>query len=809
MKYIKGKSFKGKTAALLPVLLLLAGCKINTIPQPKQQEQGQLANPPLLPIEQEDLRFSLAQQPGEIIYSPATFMLLSPALNTDDLKHLMNASIPFRTTQVDMELQKSNELEPGVAAAEAKIAVLSTEKEEYRQSQLGKVPLEDKEPRAAVWFEEIMTENIDDPAIRAQILETFGGYCEAKILELALHETFVTRSSYTTRPSPNQLCEDYYERNGFFTAAEGEVDHCSAADEGGTFFKCMWLQGVLKTMWYAPETGRFSADKLAIITDLVTNQEDTFRAILARNPEFVGSTQASSMGGKFIAFSTLTNYNPDPARSRCNTNKVIVSRGRERPNNTFIALDALCNLFDPDVELPPLAPLSPMDDTANNVASLPLIRSTPKDLIDAVESIISKPLIEKANGVEYVRTFILPEIPTDDEDPVAEVDPQAEGDEGEAAPVVDVDRLTYSRVLRYFSRRQTGVASESDMTFHRAQPPYTETLNSKEQSMLPKPDEDVAKFEDEIIEVMKNVYGALSFEAIDRISAYEKDIVVLQNDILALQNENAELSKIAGRAKIYASDLGWAPDRPFDSENVDDFYSRALFEIQGVIRGSATPDERLDSTQACIEEFESGRHRTAFHGSGPNLAVATAEISLKVTRTAEDLMIVDFWFGGAQDEKKFNTGPYNGQDNVHIKGCLDLTANTTVECQVPGDHTPVKLTYNAALGRINFAFPADLEATFEEKDNNNQVIGEVVKRLYPPLPRSHAWCAGEDNRYFNDLPADDLTGKVIELEMYPDLQDGVMSLLGGKVILREPDHPEDDDFYIYEGAISGVGRITK
>ncbi len=107
----------------------------------------------------------------------------------------------------------------------------------------------------------------------------WNAYCDAKIVELAVHPEFAARSvdGYSQRPSPQQFCESYYEERGYF---KGES--CTKGD----YFSCLWLEGVMKS-----GSATNKAALAAMLDPIFGNAEKiaSFRSLLISTKDVAGS----------------------------------------------------------------------------------------------------------------------------------------------------------------------------------------------------------------------------------------------------------------------------------------------------------------------------------------------------------------------------------------------------------------------------------------------------------------------------------------------------------------------------------------
>ena len=158
------------------------------------------------------------------------------------------------------------------------LADIKTKQEDLRkflteaQARSVPIPLADRQKAAASWFKESFTRLALNPEATTKLQTNFANYCDAKIVEFAAHPTFASLSAagYEERPSPDQLCEDYYQERGYF---QGES--CTKGD----YFTCLWQEGVVKSGVLLTQNGKSLADLLKPIFDSKEKTE-IFRKIL-------------------------------------------------------------------------------------------------------------------------------------------------------------------------------------------------------------------------------------------------------------------------------------------------------------------------------------------------------------------------------------------------------------------------------------------------------------------------------------------------------------------------------------------------
>jgi hypothetical protein len=210
----------------------------------------------------------------------STMLILNPTGNVNQLAGVISASEVARIKAADAKTFVGNEKEFDRRYGDSGTVVtdIKSKQEELKvflteaQGRAVPIPLADRQKAAADWFAGASAQLGLSPDDNTKLQTIFAGYCDAKIVEFAAHPTFAAMAvdGYTERPSPNQLCENYYKERGYF---QGES--CT----NGDYFTCMWQEGVVKSGSLLTQNGTGLADLLKPVFDDKAKTE-TFRQIL-------------------------------------------------------------------------------------------------------------------------------------------------------------------------------------------------------------------------------------------------------------------------------------------------------------------------------------------------------------------------------------------------------------------------------------------------------------------------------------------------------------------------------------------------
>ncbi len=211
----------------------------------------------------------------------STMLILNPTGNTTQLAELIKASEVTRVKAADAKSFVGNEkaFDARYGDSGSVLIEIKQKQEELKkflseaQADAVPIPLADRQRAAADWFNAESAKLNLSPEDNLRLQSTFANYCDAKIVELAAHPLFVTyatNDNYQQRPSPNQLCESYYQERGYF---QGE------SCQQGDYFSCLWVEGVIKS-------GSFPSQNSGDLTSLLKpifddkSKTDAFRQIL-------------------------------------------------------------------------------------------------------------------------------------------------------------------------------------------------------------------------------------------------------------------------------------------------------------------------------------------------------------------------------------------------------------------------------------------------------------------------------------------------------------------------------------------------
>ena len=762
---------------------LSSACRVQPIPDVKKPANRGLKEPFRFPAETNPSRFSLHdEQNGSQIYSPGLLLVLNKELQAKDLVPVLEASESFRDTQSAYLSAfwhgEKKDYELDITEREQEITLSTRKVAEAEQAFLAQ-NYEERVEIAPTLLTPFITTSDEK--------ETFEAYCEAKIWELSTNKTFARRH-YQSRPSPQPLCEGYYEKKGFF---QGEV--CGAASnplKGQSYFRCLWEQGVLLTYWFqdgilpdqiTPKGGELKgvgASPRDLVKDLLARDDDLFERIIAREvydkDTGLGVVGAGFASSSYDKLSFIMKLDDTP----CRANKL---RANGEPEFFYLALPELCEVF----KRTPLALVS------EDLKKIPLTHLTPMDLIDLVEwsDTSTRPVIKRLSlktkqggRVRASRDFFL-------EGSVPSGTLRYVDGRGRERAVSYEEVLQQNHVLRYFSKRTFVGMSEFDKDFHRGA--LSQQSEDRYGDPLPQPNDPDKKkggvHESDLYRSpeVRQLYKNKSFLA-KLYPPYPKDLLELMADesakklqweeeILALKAKIAErqqvLAEKADAAKTIASELTWSPYRPFDSLEAAEIYPESLFQKTG---------------EACEQSFLEAMQELKTKGFGEPVAKASIEVSIRLSRQ-ENLLKMALWLGDASNEF----------DGAHVVGCVDSSTGEGVSCEdlenlavreLPAE----KFTFDPSKAKFNFAFAADLkDPSFEEP-----------KAFLAYKPLATQFCARET--YFQTIPFEELSGLWLELELVADQQDDYLNILTGKLFIDQPHALEKPTGYRFEGAVNAI-----
>ncbi|HYX38914.1 MAG TPA: hypothetical protein VE954_37890 [Oligoflexus sp.] len=210
----------------------------------------------------------------------STMLILNPTGDVNQLAEVIRASEVTRIKAADAKTFVGNEKDFDNRYGDSGTVVTEIKKKQEElkvflteaQGRAVPVPLADRQKAFAGWFDEASAALALSPDDNARLQSIFANYCDAKIVEFASHPIFANMAvdGYTQRPSPNQLCENYYASRGYF---QGES--CT----NGNYFTCMWQEGVVKSGALLTQNGVGLADLLKPIFD-DKEKTEIFRKIL-------------------------------------------------------------------------------------------------------------------------------------------------------------------------------------------------------------------------------------------------------------------------------------------------------------------------------------------------------------------------------------------------------------------------------------------------------------------------------------------------------------------------------------------------
>lgn len=210
----------------------------------------------------------------------STMLILNPNGDVNQLADVIRDSEITRVKAADAKSFVGNEKEFDRRYGDSGTVVTEIKKKQEElkvflteaQGRAVPIPLADRQKAAAGWFAEASAQLGLSPEDDAKLQAGFANYCDAKIVEFAGHPVFANLAvgGYTERPSPNQLCENYYATRGYF---QGE------SCQNGDYFTCIWQEGVVKSGTLLAQNGTNLADLLKPIFE-DKEKTEIFRKIL-------------------------------------------------------------------------------------------------------------------------------------------------------------------------------------------------------------------------------------------------------------------------------------------------------------------------------------------------------------------------------------------------------------------------------------------------------------------------------------------------------------------------------------------------
>ena len=214
-----------------------------------------------------------------IRYSPALIMLFNPKIEQNKLDKLLQLGKDVTKAHARVVRGKREAFEK-IKSLENSLENLSKVKSSILSEATLRVFNENASKKAASWLEDVLfplMEEAENTALFKE--EVFSRYCEAMVLRLASQSLFLS-SFYTERPTPNALCETYYEKQGLFRE---ELDpskptpFCEDKPGGASYASCLWIDGVLKTSFLKEES---SQKELSLLKETLLDPE-SFAAFLS------------------------------------------------------------------------------------------------------------------------------------------------------------------------------------------------------------------------------------------------------------------------------------------------------------------------------------------------------------------------------------------------------------------------------------------------------------------------------------------------------------------------------------------------
>lgn len=582
---------------LIAASAIVGGCKFQTIPTPKPQKELRLKEDWQFPLEEDDQKLRLqTSEKFSLTYSPATLLLLNENLDAKELVPVLEAVEEVRQSQSEYltkdvyglrlkyreDIKKLNDEISGLRGEIARI------EKEARDSD--DAASEKRLQDTANWFSKVVDKEVSDESKKERLQSIFEDYCEAKIWELATNKVF-TQRKYLKRPSPMQFCEDVYQTSsrGFF---QGEV--CENAEDqsvGKSYLQCIWVEGVLKTKWFA-SGGALSqsilvGDKTVNLKDYLGSliKDPSFEEILARK-KYDPQTGVGAVGSYFISEKQdKLGFIKKLRSTKCSTNQ---------ENKRYLAIPDLCTVFK----------------TRS--------KDTPDSLIKYVE--------------EGRKDFNIPLTPAPSGEFVFD-----------GYTYTHASLLQYSKLMKYFGHREWAGQSELDQFFHQGtedQIPLPSSTKSNERAH-----KIGVESSDEVRDLYCRFMGNLcplkkeqTPEDVAELKRLNDKILATEtmiDDIRKKQKEASVYAQKADKDKTLASQMTWSPYLPFSAEKARDVWSDELMNLAG--------------TDACEGAFEKEFAQKRFQGGGVPIALVSKGMSIKLSRDQDELSF-DLWFGDSGRE---------------------------------------------------------------------------------------------------------------------------------------------------------------
>jgi hypothetical protein len=211
-----------------------------------------------------------------------SFVIWDPKIRAQSLANLLEATKNYNESVSSSSKYINSELETKILPLKQSYL----EKKKVVDSLRLKTRSEDIQ-NASVWFNSELS--IPDVLSKIGGEEGYGAagqkferYCEAKVVEFAISDFLVT-SQFLKRPTPAALCESVYKKLGLFEFSDlnqENVSECSDSPVGKSYFKCFWVNGVLKTSF-----AKFGYSEAQISQLSSAMNEDKFKNMFDPNGE--------------------------------------------------------------------------------------------------------------------------------------------------------------------------------------------------------------------------------------------------------------------------------------------------------------------------------------------------------------------------------------------------------------------------------------------------------------------------------------------------------------------------------------------
>ena len=257
-----------KSLALSGLVLLAVSCGKPKVVTPESTKLN-------LPEFNNGTNFRLADNAEEQEFNGA-LVLWDKNLDSNKLVPLLKATRVYNEAYTDYAKTLTDVIDNQLASAKN----LMTEKKvvfEKLNAEDSKLQLESSLAKSALWFENTIKAKTEQfPQIDiAKANAVFARYCDAKVIEFASSKS-LARETYSRRPTPAALCENYYTGKLF----DVNTPECAPAEQGQTknYLACFWNEGVLKSSYALGDKRLMTDDQVLAIRALANS--DIFKKSL-------------------------------------------------------------------------------------------------------------------------------------------------------------------------------------------------------------------------------------------------------------------------------------------------------------------------------------------------------------------------------------------------------------------------------------------------------------------------------------------------------------------------------------------------